>query len=154
MPTEGNDSARTAEFATSMKRIIYFIVGSVLLIAGFMIGRAYQKAATGYHYNLLERKEYASDLGPIEWTCFMESVGVPFLESEKTMINMGNRTIYKAQRDFQADAPSAENIKTSGNSITWDDGDYFYHLTVEEMKKVQPSGTTNRPASFTHPAVP
>lgn len=126
-----------------MKRVIFFVIAAVLLIGGFFVGRAYQNAASGYHYRLLERKEYASDLGPIEWTCFMESIGVPFLDNEKTMISMGNRTIYKAQRDFQENAPSAENIKTTGNSITWDDGDYFYHLTVEEMKKAGASGSTN-----------
>ena len=83
----------------------------------------------------MERKEYASTLGPIEWSRFFESTGVPFLDTDKTMINMGNRTIYKAQRDFQENDPYARNIEISDNIISWDDGDYQYHLTVVPMKK-------------------
>ena len=69
---------------------------------------------------------------------------MPFLDTEKTMISMGNRTIYKAQRDFQESAPHARNIETTGNSIAWEDGDYRYHLTVETMTKGEQDGAANR----------
>ena len=128
-----------------MKRILILVaVGGVMLIAGFFGGRAFQHAKTGYHYRLLEQKEYASTLGPIQWTCFLESVGMPFLDTEKTMISMGNRTIYKAQRGFQESDPHARNIETSGNSIAWEDGDFRYHLMVEPMTKGEQGGAANR----------
>ncbi len=131
-----------------MKRVLVFAtVGGIMLVVGFFGGRIYQHATTGYHYKLLEEKEYASELGPIQWSCFLESVGTPFLDPEKTTISMGNRTIYKAQRDFQEDNPHARNIETSGNSITWEDGDYRYHLTVEPTKS-----DSNRPARQNHSA--
>ena len=100
-----------------------------------MDGGFIQNTKTGYHYKLLERKEYPSALGPIEWSCFMESVGTPFLDPEKTMISMGNRTLYKAQRDFQENDPHARNLEISDNIISWEDGDYQYHLTVTPMQK-------------------
>lgn len=65
----------------------------------------------------------------------MESVGTPFLDPEKTMISMGNRTLYKAQRDFQENDPHARNLEVSDNIISWEDGDYQYHLTVTPMQK-------------------
>jgi hypothetical protein len=132
-----------------MKRpFILVAVGGVILIMGFFSGRAFQHAKTGYHYRLLEQKEYASGLGPIQWTCFLESVGMPFLDTEKTMISMGNRTIYKAQRDFQESDPHARNIVTSSNSIAWEDGDFRYHLTVEPMTKGEQDGPANGSQPF------
>lgn len=128
-----------------MKRVLILVaVGGVILVVGFFSGRAFQHAKTGYHYRLLEQKEYASALGPIQWTCFLESVGIPFLDPEKTMISMGNRTIYKAQRDFQENDPRARNIVTSSNSIAWEDGDFRYHLIVEPMTKGEQDGAADR----------
>jgi hypothetical protein len=127
-----------------MKRILIVVaVSGVMLVAGFFGGRAFQSAKTGYHYRLLEQKDYDSALGPIQWSCFLESVGLPFLDAEKTMISMGNRTIYKAQRDFQENAPHAQNIQTSSNSVAWEDGDYRYYLTVLPMTKGEPDDAGN-----------
>jgi len=126
-----------------MKSIILIVAGGVILGVGFFSGRAYQHAATGYHYKLLEQKEYASELGPIQWSCFFESVGTPFLDTEKTMIRMGNRTIYEAQRDFQDNDPHARNIVTTSNLIAWEDGDFKYLLTVEPMKKNKQRGAVD-----------
>lgn len=127
-----------------MKRTpILIAVAGLMLITGFFSGRAFQSAKNGYHYELLEQKQFASELGPIQWTCFIESVGMPFLAPEKTMISMGNRTIYKAQRDFQESDPRARNIVTSSNSIAWEDGDFQYQLKVEPMTKGKTAGAAN-----------
>lgn len=115
------------------QKLIVAVVGVILFVLGMFSGSVLQYAKTEYHYKLLERKEYDSSLGPIEWSCFSESVGTPFLDPEKTMINLGNRTIYKAQRDFQENEPHARNIAISNNIISWEDGDYHYRLTVEPM---------------------
>jgi hypothetical protein len=116
-------------------KLAIMLVGVIMFAVGLLSGGAIQNAKTGYHYKLLDQKEYPSAaLGPIEWSCFIESVGTPFLDTEKTMINMGNRTLYKAQRDFQENDPHARNIEISDNVISWDDGDFQYHLTVVPMK--------------------
>jgi hypothetical protein len=57
------------------------------------------------------------------------------------MLTMGNRTIYKAQRDFQENDPYARNIEISDNLISWEDGDYQYRLTVVPMRKVKSDPT-------------
>lgn len=133
-----------------MKRALIFVAGGGLLfLVGFFSGRAFQHTATGYHYRLLEQKEYASSLGPIQWSCFLESVGAPFLDPEKTMITLGNRTIYKAQRDFQDDDPRARNIEVSGDSIKWADGDFRYHLTVKPITIGERAGPANGSQPFT-----
>ncbi|MCB1227453.1 MAG: hypothetical protein KDK99_16665 [Verrucomicrobiales bacterium] len=117
-----------------MKRVlIKGGIGVLILILGFAIGAFYLSAKSGYHYKLLKEKDYESALGPVKWSCFMESVGFPFLDTDRTMITIGNRTIYKAQRGFQEGKPIARNIEISGQSITWEDGDYRYHLTMEAM---------------------
>ena len=122
--------------------LIRFAVGIILLVSGFVGGRFYQSAKNGYHLNVLDEKEYQFPLGPIHWSCVIESVGFPFLDTEKTIIEFNRRTIYKAQRDFQENAPIAQNITTSNKSIDWDDGDYRFHLTINEIKN-----TTNAETS-------
>ena len=131
-----------------MKRILWLTAGGGLtLLLGFYAGRAFQHAQTGYQFTLLEQKEYASELGPIRFSRFWESVGVALFDTEWTKISVGNRTIYQAQRDFQEGVPSARNIATSSNAITWDDGDFRYRLSVEELP---PAGLgTNRTTTAT-----
>jgi len=114
-----------------MKRVqTSLLIGGSMLIVGFIAGRVLQHAKTGYHYKVLEQKQYSSALGPIEWSCVSESIGMPFLHPGTTIIKFGNRTIYKAQRDFQESSPYARHITTLSNSITWDDGDFQYRLVV------------------------
>ena len=122
------------------RRLILLAVSGAMLLLGFAAGAFLQNVKNGYHYRLLEEKEYSSALGPVKWSCFIESVGVPFLETEKTMISVGNLTVYKAQRDFQEANPHARNVEVSGNSIAWEDGDYRYHLTMEAMTNGEPNG--------------
>jgi hypothetical protein len=117
-----------------MKRVLMLIaVGGFMLVVGFFSGRAFQDAKSGYHYRILEQKDYNSGLGPVQWTSGIESVGLPLFDGGTTIIKFGNRTIYKAQCDFQADAPYARNIQTSTNWIAWEDGDYQFHLTVDPL---------------------
>ena len=127
-----------------MKRALILVaVGGVMLVIGLFAGALFQNARSGYRYRLLEERDYASPLGTVKWSCFTETVGFPFLDPEKTMITVGNRTIYKAQRDFQEDDPRARNIEASGNSIAWEDGDYRYHLTMEAMTNGEPGASAN-----------
>jgi len=119
-----------------MKRsIIRLAIGSTLLLAGFVGGRLFQHAKTGFHFKILAEKQYGSSKDPVRWQSVSESVGVPFLDSGTTIIEYRNRTLYKAQRVFQESAPAAANISVSDRQIDWDDGELRFHLTIEEMKK-------------------
>ena len=45
---------------------------------------------------------------------------------------MKESILYKAIKDFQESAPYAHDLKTVGDQIEWRDGDYQYHLKVED----------------------
>lgn len=80
-------------------------------------------------------REYKSAIGPFKWSMVNESVGTPALAPETTVIEWRNRTLYKAQREFQEKVPSARVIKVensnTGTSIQWADGEFRFHLTIE-----------------------
>ena len=127
-----------------MKRwFIYLAVGIVLLIVGFAAGRIYQYCANGYDCRVIDQEEYASALGPIQLSHVFETVGWRVLATETTIISLGNRTVYKAERVFQESDPYVRDIKTSGNSIAWDDGRFRFHLTMEPMKEPETDGSAN-----------
>jgi hypothetical protein len=120
------------------------VVGTILLIVGFVGGRLFQHAKTGLHFKVIAEKEYGTPKDPVRWRCVNESIGMPFLDPETTIIDYRGRTIYKAQRMFQERVPVATNIKALDKQIDWDDGELRYHLTVEEMKKGEQDGAANR----------
>jgi hypothetical protein len=59
---------------------------------------------------------------------------MPFLDSGTTILEVDGRTIYKAERGFQEGSPFARNIFTAQDSISWDDGEYQFDLTIKRMK--------------------
>jgi len=132
--------------------LICVLVGAtslgVGLFTGFVSGRFVQHGATGLHYEVHEQKEYDSPFGAITWSYVTETIGIPLLDPGTTVIKLGNRTIYKAERGFQESVPYADNIETSENSIRWDDGIFRYHLMIEEMKK----GGLNGSADVSQPS--
>lgn len=126
-----------------MKRLpICLVIGAVLLAVGFVGGRLFQHAKTGFHFKVLAEKQYGTPDDPVRWRCVSESIGMPFLDPETTIIDYRGRTIFKAQCDFQESVPVAANIRASGNRVDWDDGEFQYHLTVEDMKQGG-AGATN-----------
>jgi hypothetical protein len=132
-----------------MKRaLIRLAFGAVLLVVGFIGGRVFQHANTGFHFKVLAEKQYGSPTDPVRWRCVSESVGMPFLDPGTTVIEYRGRTIYKAQRIFQESVPVAENIQASDKHIDWDDGELRFHLTVEEMKKGEQDGAANGSQPF------
>jgi len=105
----------------------------MLLMLGFIGGRLYQHATTGYHFIVNSKKEYPFRLATVHWSLVTESVGLPIHDPGTTMIEWNDRTLYKAKRDFQEKGPFAGNIRTSDSTIEWDDGEYSYHLTIAEL---------------------
>jgi hypothetical protein len=127
-----------------MKRLVFRLTaGTMLLVVGFVGGRLYQHAKTGFHFKVLAEKEYGTPKDPVRLRYVSESVGMPFLDPGTSTIEYRGRTLYKAQRIFQESVPVAANISVSDKQIDWDDGEYQFHLTMEEMKKGEPSGTAN-----------
>jgi hypothetical protein len=117
-------------------------IGAILLIAGFFAGRLFQHTKNGYHFEIRQKKDFQSPMGLVEWSYVTESVGLPFLDPGKTIIEFKGRTLYKAGRTFQEKYPFARNIQTSDKSIDWDDGEIKYHRTIDEIKP-QNSPKTN-----------
>lgn len=127
-----------------MKRLtMRLAIGSALLLVGFVGGRLFQHAKTGFYFKVLAEKQYGSTNDPVRWQCVSESVGMPFLDPGTTIIEYRGRTIYKAQRIFQKGVPVAANVSVSDQQIAWDDGELRFHLTVEEMKKVEQVSPVN-----------
>ena len=123
-----------------MKRaVIQLTIGTTILLIGFFGGRLFQRLKDDkdrYYFKLLDKKEYQSPLGPVEWNYVIESVGMPFLDPGTTIIKFQNRTVYKAQRYFQEDCPYARNIQIQDKWINWEDGEYKFQLTIEELNKL------------------
>jgi hypothetical protein len=144
------EAAERGAFAESMKRLlIRLAIGSVLLLFGFVGGRLFQHAKTGFHFKVLAEKQYGSAKDPVHWRCVSESVGMPFLDPGTTTLEYRGRTIYKAQRIFQESVPVAANVSVLGQQISWDDGELRFHLSVEEMKKgEQQDGAANGSQPF------
>ena len=123
-----------------MKNALCSLIGIGLLVIGFVAGAFYQDGKTGYHFEVIEQKEYASSMGTILWVHATESIGRAFLDPGITMIVCGDRTIYKAQREFQESSPFADKVKVNGNVIEWEDGVSRFHLTITEIESAKAAG--------------
>jgi len=133
-----------------MKRVPILVAATVLLLAvGFVGGRVFQHAKTGFHFKLLAERVYGPSSDPVRWRCVSESVGMPFLDPGTTILEYRGRTIYRAQRAFQESVPVAANVRVSGKQIEWEDGEYRFHLTVDPMKTGEPVAGAN-----SHPPTP
>ena len=117
------------------RRLIVVLVGILLIVSGFALGRVYQHVNSGYYLVVRSEKDYTSSMGAIHWSYVTESVGMPIHDPGTTMIMWKERTLYKAKRDFQERRPFADNLTISDGAIAWDDGEYHYHLTIAELKK-------------------
>ncbi len=118
-----------------MKRKITFaLIGLTLLAIGFVAGALVQHSKSGYHYEVKDTKDYASPVGPVRWSYVTESVGMPFLDSGTSILELDGRTIYKAKRVFQEPSPYAKNISATQKGIAWDDGDFRFDLAIQRMK--------------------
>ena len=115
------------------KLLLWSMVVLVLVIGAFMAGGWLQNAKNGYHYQVLEEKTLESPIGPVRWVRAMETVGMPFLESDTTIIEADGLTVYKAKRGFQERSPSARNLRVHEGLIEWDDGDYSFSLKMQKL---------------------
>ena len=122
------------------RKITMATIVLALLVIGFAIGLFVQHNRCGYHYEVRDTKEFSSPVGPVRWSYVSESVGMPFLDSGTTIIEVDGRTIYKAERAFQESSPYARNIIAAQDGIAWDDGDYQYNLTMKRMKAGEQAG--------------
>jgi hypothetical protein len=122
-----------------MKRTILLVVSAtILVVIAFLAGRLYQDLRNGYHLSVIEQKQYGMRLGPIQWSYVHEDAGAEgFLDSGTTILAFHDRTIYKAKRIFQEDFPFARNVVTSDNSVTWEDGEYRFQLTIAATNKTR-----------------
>lgn len=119
----------------------------VLLTIGFFAGRGFQHLKTGFHFEVREEKSYPFGAGQIRWRYVTEHVGLPFMDTGKTLIEYcepgkPETTLYKSEAGFQGDGPFAANITTDGNTLRWDDGEFRYKLEMESMPPKKASSTS------------
>lgn len=106
-------------------------------IVAFLLGCFIQDLRSGYTLEILETKEYDITLGTVTWSKLHEYVGMPFLDTGKTMLEFEGRKIYRARRGFQESFPYAEVISTEENTIEWQDGEYHFRLEIQKQEAVQ-----------------
>lgn len=130
------------------KRIILVLAFLIVFLCGGLAGRVYQHLKTGYHYKVLNTKSFPFENGKVELSYTSESVGLPFLDPETSVLTLTTKyglpvTIYKAKRMFQESCPHIQDVSTETNRIAWNDGINTYRLTVEPIaqsdKKAEPS---------------
>lgn len=118
-----------------MKRSVALsAAGFGIAVVAFVCGRFYQDIRSGYHFEVEAESEYGSEADPVTWRSVFESVGWALIDTNTTIIEYRGRTIFKADRIFQENAPFAANIRVSGNRIEWDDGELQFRLVVEEIE--------------------
>lgn len=99
------------------RKIILAVIAIALLATGFGVGCYVQHSRSGYHYEVIENKNFDSPVGPIRWSYVTESVGMPFLDSGTTILEFDGKIIYKAKRSFQESSPYARNIKATPKGV-------------------------------------
>lgn len=127
--------------------LIWFSASCLLSLITFFCGRGYQSMKNGYKLEVLKEERVESSLGIIKRQQVMESIGMGFLDTDTSIIQLDDVTLYKARRDFQEGSPVARDLKVEGNTLSWQDGYQRYHLTIERVPRATessaPSGKEN-----------
>jgi hypothetical protein len=105
------------------------------MVVSFFVGRGFEHLLNGYRYEVRETKEIKVKGGTVIQMSVMEHVGLPFLDTGKTILEYTGRDgmpiqIYKAQRMFQEGYPVARNVRREDSSIAWEDGLNQYKLEI------------------------
>lgn len=129
-----------------MKLVLILLFGiGVVFLTGFFGGRVYQSLTNGYKLQVLQEESVNSPLGTVTRKQVMESIGTGFLDTDTSIIQLDDVTLYIAKRAFQDSQPVAQHLKAEGNTLTWDDGDRSYRLTVEPMQREAASDAATKP---------
>ena len=99
------------------------------LLAG-IIGAAIHGALFGHYFVVREERIYPTAMGDLRWRYVTDTDGLPFLDPGITQLELKGRTLYKAKRYFQENWPVVDDVKVTGNTIAWDDGEYAYSLQI------------------------
>lgn len=119
-----------------MKSFLIWLSASFLLsLITFFCGRGYQSMKSGYKLEVLKEERVESTLGTLKRLQVMETIGLGFLDTDTSIIQLNDITLYKARRDFQEGSPVARDLKAEGNTLSWQDGYQRYHLTVESVPR-------------------
>lgn len=102
---------------------------------------------SGYKLEVLNEERIETSLGTVKRQQVMETIGMGFLDTDTSIIQLDDVTLYKAKRAFQEGSPVARDLKVEGNALSWQDGYQRYHLTIEpahnETAKQAPSEKAN-----------
>lgn len=124
-----------------MKKKLTIAVAFVMVfVIGGLLGAAVQHLRGGYWHKVLKTESFPFLEGEVTLSYTTESIGMPFLDPETSVINVTTRdglpiVVYKAKRMFQESSPSVRDVKTESNHVTWQDGINTYHLTIKPMNE-------------------
>lgn len=119
-----------------MKSFLIWLSASFLFsLITFFCGRGYESMKSGYKLEVLKEERVESTLGTLKRLQVMETIGLGFLDTDTSIIQLNDITLYKARRDFQEGSPVARDLKAEGNTLSWQDGYQRYHLTIESMPR-------------------
>lgn len=105
-------------------RLIGFCAGFLGLVGGAILHSIF----AGHHFSVLKEKIYPTPNGDLRWRVTTDTWS--FLDPGDTQLELNGRTLYKAKRYFQEAWPVAHDVKVTGNTITWDDGEYAFSLQI------------------------
>ena len=136
--------------------LIWFSASCLLSLITFFCGRGYQSLKSGYKLEVLTEELIETSLGTVKRQQVMETIGLGFLDTDTSIIQLDDVTLYKARRGFQEDSPVARELKVEGKTLSWQDGYQRYHLTIEpahnDTAKQAPSEKANAVEKPTGPA--
>ncbi|MFH1022522.1 MAG: hypothetical protein V1809_03980 [Planctomycetota bacterium] len=120
------------------KTIALALAFLAVFLIGIIGGRVFQHLTTGYHCRVLETKSFPFENGEVELSYTFESVGVPFLDPETSVLTLKTEdglliTVYKAKRMFQESCPYIQDVSTELNKVVWNDGINTYRLEVKPV---------------------
>ena len=120
-----------------MKRKLAWALGIFLLLfVGFAAGAIWQDGKNGFHQSLVAETVFDSSIGAVHWKHISESIGYQSIQPSLTMIEFGDRIIYKARGDFQESVPFAKILSVTNNTIVWDDGELRGELRFNLRRQI------------------
>jgi hypothetical protein len=124
------------------KKILIFAGIVVAVTLAFLGGRGFERTQSAYRLDVIESKTYPFDHGELNLIHAFESVGLSFMNTGSSIIELSNRTLgkitlYKAHRSFQEISPSVRNIVVESNKLFWDDNWFKYSLTITPLEGEQ-----------------
>lgn len=108
------------------------------LIIGCGISSLAHHYLYGYYYEVKDEEALRAGPGTVKLRHVLETRGVPFLESEKSVIVLAPADgpevkIFEAEPTFKKKLPQVSHVNVSDSEVSWNDGVRSYRLLIEPL---------------------